>query len=582
MGLVIPWVMAGLAFALAGWGLLRPRSVEVVGVTRFYATPRAPEPPLIGQTGASIAISPDARAIVYIGLDDSDGERRLYLRRTEALSGRRIAGTDGASMPVFSPDGRWIAFLSEGRLRKVPVDGGSPLTIAQVPGDARGMHWGVGDLIVFNPATGQGLLRVSANGGDPEPVTTLGDDGTVDHRWPFVLPDGKGVLFTVFAGAPERAQIAVASLETGEVTEIGNGTAPLYVGGYIVFGRMDAGIASLLAAPFDLSTYQMTGSPVPVLEGVFIKTGGAGEYHVSPSGSLVYLLGDAEDAQLVFVDRNGTDRPLGIERGDYHTPRFSPDGRHVALIRGAPSGHDVWVYDDERSVLSRLTFDGTASAPLWSSDGTSIAFASRLAGAASVYRTLATGGDLVEPISESRGFVPGTWLDNDSVLIVIDNNAKFWELPIESSGEPSPWAHAPFIQSDPVTSPDGRWVAFTSNETGQGEVYVRARSGQRGQQQISTNGGEEPVWASSGRELFYRSPEAVVVVPVELGETFRALEPRALFSDNAYDRDFPTRAFDVHPNGDTFVMVQRSFGGALQLVVVIGWLEEVRRRATGQ
>ena len=562
----LPWGLATVAVgaALVGWFTRgEPTSMRV---TRFYATPVSGER-FESAIGTSLVLSPDGTRLVYLARSES-GEVHLYLRELDQLDGTPIPGTMNASMPFFSPDGKWLGFLADQRLRKVSLAGGPPITITPVPGDMRGVSWGPDGFIVFAPATGSGLFRVSDIGGEPEALTeTVPDSG--DHRWPFALPTGKGALFTIFPGLPE-AEIAVVSYETGHVARLVDGTNPLYVDGYLVFGQAEGATGALFAAPFDADKLEVTGPPVPLLEGVVIKGGGAGEYSVSTNGSFVYVSGTASDQTPVLVGRDGTERALDVPAGDYHMPRFSPDGRSFALSNGSGSVHDIWTYEIARGAFARLTFEGTNWDLLWTVDGRRIIYLS----SSGLLSRAADGSGGIDQLSSAR-LRPMSWGPEARSIVMYANSGDIWVVPLEGQDSAFALLDNPYLEVWPSLSPDGRFLAYGSNESGANQIYVEEFPGLGGRRQVSTGGGREPLWSRDGTELFYRSPEGFVSVPIDLTSGFDMGEPAVLFDDQ-YLNDV-TQAYDVHPDGDHFVFIKQ-VASSTQIVVVLNWLEELKER----
>ncbi|MGH9649781.1 MAG: hypothetical protein ACRD3I_04845, partial [Terriglobales bacterium] len=515
----------------------------------------------------ALALSPDGTRVAYVA--ESGGAVQLYLRAMDRLEASPLAGTERASGPFFSPDGQWIGFFAEGKLKKISVQGGSPVTICEAPEDDRGASWGPDDTIFFIPGFNVGLSRVSAAGGPPRALTTPdAAQGERTHRWPEVLPRGQAVVFTIGGlGSPDYyfdAKLAVLSLDTGKVKVLPvAGTNAHYApSGHLVFVSQ----GGLFAVPFDPRRLEVTGAAVPVLEGVMMNAGsGAVHYSLSRNGSLVYVPGEPEGASspLVWVTRQGTAQPLPAPLRPYRDPRFSPDGKRLAVTIRGPRNNDVWVYEIARNTLTRLTFEGSNRAPLWTPDGKRIAYASERPGPSnlSIYWKPADGSGAEERLTTSSNLqVPESWSPGGKLLAFTEfepPQADIWVLPMEGKRQPRPFLKTPAYEQSPVFSPDGHWLVYQSAESGQLEVYVQAFPGPGGKWQISSGGGEYPVWARNGRELFYYSGSKLMGVTITTQPTFAAGSPRLLLEGRpAASAAVTTSLYDVAPGGQQFIMAK--------------------------
>ena len=328
--------------------------------------------------GSAVAVSPDRASLVYLGA--RDGVDQLFLRSVDTLDTVAVRHTEQARSPFFSPDGRWIGFFAEGELRKVSLDGGPAVTICAAPGIAAGASWGPDDRIVFG-RLGFGLVRVAADGGALEPITEPDrDQAEIDHRWPEMVPGGRGVIFTIWTGSLETARVAVQSLETGRRWMLSPGSYPRAAGtDHVVFARPDG----LWAVRFSAERPNLVGSPVHVLDAVQLRHGGAADYDLADDGSLVYVPGPTERHNtLVWVDLEGRRTPISRDRRLYSSPRISPDGSHIAVtIQSREGAFDIWVYDLARDQWRRLPTVATSLDPIWTPDGKRITFASNALGA---------------------------------------------------------------------------------------------------------------------------------------------------------------------------------------------------------
>ncbi|MCH7476389.1 MAG: PD40 domain-containing protein [Gemmatimonadetes bacterium] len=448
-----------------------------------------------------------------------------------------------------------------------------------------GASWGANDVIVFGTAGGV-LMQVAAAGGTPEPIATLDTAiGETSHRWPEFLPGGDAVAFTSWSGTNETARIAIVSLASGRVTHLSEaGTNPHYtIGGHLVYTRSDG---SVVGVPFDIGNMAVTGQAIPLIAGVALGGGGVAELAVSRTGSLVYLPGGAASARrtLVMVDRQGVETPLTQDARPYTDPRFSPSGDLVAVqIDG-----DIWVYDVHQGTLSVRTFEGDNVYPTWSPDGTRLIFSSARPGQArSLYSVPADGSSRAEPFFESQSEVWESALSPDGQWLAIRTGTGSDRdiLAVSLEGEdrsPRPFAQTSFDERTLALSPDGRWLAYVSDESGQDEVYVRAFPEPTAQILVSVRGGSEPSWAPSGQELFYRTPNGMMAAAVQTAPVFRVTERELLFEDiyrTVGQLAAPVSQYDVDPRSGRFLMIKtEQAAGEAEIVVVVNWVEELRRR----
>jgi Tol biopolymer transport system component len=528
--------------------------------------------------------SPDGSQLVVRSRRPGES-RQLHIRPIDGFEARPLPGTEGAEMPFFSPDGGRIGYRSHGKLRKLSLAGGAPVTIGDATVMVVGASWGPDDTIVFATA-GSGLMKVSAHGGSPEPLTTL-QQGEQQHWWPQFLPDGKTIVFT--ADTKSGFRPALASLETGEhrvLEELGAGRVARYVpSGHLVYAEG----GRLLAVPFDPVRLRLTGTASSVLDGLHTSpTSGLAYFAVSNTGTLAYLSGrEAElERQLMLVDRQGVGKPIVDERGNFLSPSFSPDGTKVAAVRFLESGRsDIWVYALMSGARIRLTTEGENRWPIWGPDGDRITYARDYES----IQSKVVGGDEVEELHKSPNPpFPGSWTPGGEALIFFEfppeTRGDIWTLSEE--GEANPWIATEFSEGFPELSPDGRWLAYMSNESGRYEVYVQAFPGGSEKMTISTDGGFEPLWSPDGRELFYRIGERLMVVSIQTTPAFRSSRPRKLFDDHYISGltiNALARTYDVAPDGQHFLMMEGGEEeGGNQLHVVLNWFEELKRLAPGE
>ena len=579
----------GLVTGLAIWNL-KP-SPPPRPVSRTVITLPAGQHLAGLEDGPAVAFSPDGTHLAYIARQG--GTQQVYLRTMDSMDARPIPGSEGATEPFFSPDGQWVGFFAVGKLKKASVGGGAVLTLndAAVPG---GASWSSQGMIAFSPTAVGALQQVSGAGGVPQPLTRL-EKGEYSHGWPEFLPGGKAVLF---AAAPAsinwtNAQVAVQSVGTGERRNLIQGTHPHYApSGHLVYAQGE----NLMAVPFDPQRLTATGAAVPVVEGVLQSTfSGAAQYSISATGSLVYVPGVVQATQrsLVWVNRNGAEQPVAAPAHSYRTPRLSPDGRRVA-VGITEQETQVWLYDLSRETLTRLTFEGnTNNNPSWTPDGKRIAFTSNKEGPRSLFWQLADGSGGLERLTASEYLhVPTSWSPDGQLLAFNEINPTtgydIWVLrlgdPSASSGQirkAQPFLRTPFNEGAARFSPDGRWLAYISNESGRYEIYVQPYPGPGGKWQISTEGGTEPVWNPNGRELFYRSGEKMMEVEVTTQPSFSVGKPGVLFEGPYEPTPGTTPNYDVSPDGQRFLMVkgrEQAEAAPTQINVVLNWFEELKQK----
>jgi serine/threonine-protein kinase len=538
----------------------------------------------------TFAISPDGTRVVY----RTDVAGPLYSRRLDEANSTAIAGTDGALSPVFSPDGRWLAFFVGPTLKKVSFSGGAAVTVATLPVTLgaqgyRGVAWADDGTIAFSSSTGAGLFGVSHRGGEPTPLTVI--DRSADewgHRWPHFLPGGKAILYTVKSATLQSfddAQIVVRSLETGEQHIVAQGSSAHYVPtGHVVYARAGA----LYAVRFDAARLAVTGTPVKVADGVITHpdTGGA-QMAISKTGTLVFAAGSSKTAErpLLWVDRGGTARPVIERQAPFWFPRISPDGRRITVtMDGAFS--KVWVVEVERGTLTPVTqLAGDQGLGQWMPDSLHVTFAADTESSGTMRMfsdryDRAGNADLVFAGAESM--FPLSWSpDGKSLLyrlIKPGTDEDVWAYSKEDRTT-KPFLNGPAKESSAIFSPDGQWVAYVSADSGRDEVYVRPFPGPGKRTQISIDGGAAPVWSRDGKELFFTNGDTLFAVPVGLSPTFTNGKPQRLFS-GPYNFDEVTRNYDVSSDGRRFVVLpRRSEPAPRQLELILNWFEELERVA---
>ena len=511
--------LAGAALLVAAGALLKPapRPAPAAGHFTIELPDSAPVVTLDipGINEGPIALAPDGRQLVYVAADGSS--TRLYVRAMANLTPRALPGTEGARLPFFSPDGQWVGFFADGKLKKTPIAGGTPAILADAPLGC-GASWGPSGQIAFAPSDTSGIFLVSDEGGTPRALTTLDfAAGDNSHRWPQWLPGGRALLVTAIAWSRETSDVVMVDAASGSRRTVLAGAdfaryvpaAPGARTGHLVFVKAGA----LAAAPFDQAGAERAGAPVVVVEGVR-----SGQFDISASGTLAYAPGSgaAIDYSLVWVDRTGAAQPLTDLRRPYEDLHLSPDGRRVALTieeAGPYSPANVWLADTGRGTLTRLTFEGYSRDPVWTPDGSAVAFGSkRGASEFGIYRQRVDGQAEAELIWASPVPIwpdPQSW-SPDGRTLVFSTKAKetaedIWTLSLEGSREAKPWLQTPVNEWAGRLSPDGRWIAYNSDESGQPEVYVRPFPGPGGKWLVSQGGGGfNAIWSRDGRRLHFR------------------------------------------------------------------------------
>lgn len=583
VGLLLGALLVGFAFWLLTARLTSGRTSRAV--SRMTINLPDGEPLALAKFGplgigrTSMALSPDGAQLVYVV--DHHGKSQLYLRALDQFDARAISGTEGAYSPFFSPDGRSLGFFSGNKLKKVSLQGGEPVTLceARIP---HGASWGPDDTIVFADSEGVNVSRVSASGGKPETVSR-GKDRSDRAFYPEFLPGGKAVLISIKGfHNPDYGVIALLSLPTGERRVLlEGGTNPRYAAsGHIVFARSGA----IMAVPFDLARLEVTGSPVTLIEGVRIEEWGAAQFALSPEGMLVYASGGpAWIGNLTWVDQQGNSKPLAAPAQAYGPLTLSPDGQRVALtVVGATS--DVYIYDLTRNTFNRLTTEGWNYRPVWTPDGKRIIF-QRSSGPnqSQIVSQLADGSGAEEVLTTSESARWPSTLSSDGKVLAFQQNdpetgMDLNILPFEGDRQPYSWLKTKFNEWGAAISRDGKWIAYTSDESGQYEVYVRPFSGSGGKRQISTAGGEEVTWSPDGRTLFYREGQKWMSVAVQTQPDFSAETPKFMF-EGPY-LNVPGVSYDVAPDGQRFMMLEESLKQppTTHLNVVLNWFEELKQR----
>ena len=539
-------------------------------------------------TGTDIIISPDGTRIVYVS------QGRLFTRRLDQPVATPLPDTEAAFGPFFSPDGRWVAFFSQGKLKKISVDGGAAIGLCDAI-SGRGGSWADDGTIIAALGSLIGLSRVSESGGPPTPVTELAN-GEITHRWPQVLPGSKAVLFTANAAgaAYDRASIEVVSLsDRKRKTVHTGGTFGRYLpSGHLVYINR----GTLFAVPFDLDRLETRGSPMPIQDRIaYSTTNGYAQLDFSQTGTLVYSARSNETLITAqWMDPRGQTQPFITKPGEYLYPALSPDGKRLAFADAVSA--DLWVFDSQRNNATRLTFGGLAPTnPLWTSDSRYVLFQA----AGGMVWTRADGGGKAQPLTQSKNVqFPWSFSPDGKRLgfIEVDPQTGYdlWTMPIERddsgirpAGKPEAFLNSQADERYTSFSPDGKWIAYSSNESGMFQIYVRAFPNRGGQWLIGN--GVYPVWARNGRELFFRSEDNRVMVASYMvkGDTFVNDSPRVWADRRLADFGIVgTRTFDVAPDGTRVVVLlpEESPENAKtrNTTFLLNFFDEVRRRIAKQ
>ena len=587
---LIAWILAGIAVVVAGIALAANyfRSTPVdKRVLKLSIMP--PEKTTITMTGAvSIAISPDGQRLAFVA--NSAGKDLIWVRPLNSLSAQSLDGTDGVSAPsgiFWSPDGHSIGFFAGGKLKKIDVSGGPPQTVCDAP-DARGGTWNREGVILYNPiGSNQPLYRVSAvGGGDPTPATSLDkSQSETSHRWPYFLPDGRHFLY--FArGKLEHTGVYLASLDSKETTKLlGSSVNAVYAPpGWLLFMRNE----TLMAQPFDTNKLRLTDEPIPIAQPVSFNGGlGRGTFCVSENGVLIYRGGTGQINQPIWFDRAGKQLGSLGEPGLYFTLWLSPDERRVAADRMDPQTgtQDIWLFDLLRDIPSRFTTNPANDwYPLWSPDGNSIVFSSNRDGVPDLYLKNASGVSDEEVLLKSEEIkVADDWSADGKFIVYESRNSQtkldLWILPMFGDRKPFPFLQTLFNEQQAQFSSDGKWIAYTSDESGAPEVYVQTFPASGGKWRISTSGGAEPKWRRDGKELFYiAADKKLMTVDTKLGPTFEAGVPKALFETRVTVLTTFRNHYTVTGDGQRFLinsgLEETNF---TPISVVVNWTADLKR-----
>ena len=596
---VVRTVAAAVTLAVCGavTGALALRQFRpVTGTEPIQFTVTAPEghpfggPPAGGTGGATqLALSPDGRQLAFVAAEHDTFQ--IWIRSAAAVAPRLIAGTDGAAFPFWSPDGRHLAFFADGKLKRTAVAGGPPIVLCDAP-NARGGTWSRDNVILFGAGSNsEPIRRVSAAGGTPVPASRLDTAyGDTYHRWPSFLPDGRHFVFTAAIGvccpAPKTAEIRVGTLDSTDVLRLFQvDSAVQYASGHLLYSRD----GTLMAQPFDAAALKSTGEAFPVAEHVRVEGSRYASFSASANGVLAYGLGLSESSnRLTWRDRAGRVGESIGEPARLVGMALSPDERRVAVTVRTGNDQDIWIADAQRGTTSRFTFDpGVDLAPVWSPDGSHIVYEAARNGVMGLRLMLASGASNEETLLEERGGIvtPTDW-SHDGRYILFERSttsrqaSDIWALPLFGDRKPFAVIATPFVDLAAVFSPDGRWIAYQSNETGSPEVYVQPFPPTGGKYQASKNGGRMPIWSADGKELYYIEPrdDRLMAVAVDGSHAeFEMAAAQALFVSGAAVGG-TNREYAVSKDRQRFLINMRGDQATAEpITVVVNWLAAVQK-----
>jgi serine/threonine protein kinase len=604
----LPWtIAAGLAAALLlTLVALRQSSHSAENRQVILSLSLSPDQKLNTNNGPAFAISPDGSRLVFVTRGGSDLAGQLYLQELDKKDPVLLDGAGAAAAPFFSPDGQWIGFFGEGKLKKISVRGGASISLCDVAA-YRGAAWGEDDTIIFPTQYTSALYRIPASGGTPQPATHLDSNrAETTHRWPQFLPGGKAVLFTSssnnnFFG---NARVEAAPFDSGTPKLL---VENAYYGRYLPGGYLSyVSQGTLFVAPFDADSLKVTGTAIPLLQNIDADLSNAGvQFAVSDTGIAVYSSGGAasQSMNLVLLDRTGQSTVLLKDVTDASSPRISPDGKKLAFEKGSGG---VWVYDIVRGTTSAVTTVAGANYPIWTSDGQRLTYSYLPANSGKtigqrLFWKRADGTGEEEPLSPENpeNSYASSWSPDGKTLAFMRSSLKngtccdIWTIKLDEQGKPQEprlfldlSGEKGFVSRGPMFSADGDWLAYASVESGRPEIFVVPFRGSGGKWQISTSGGVEPHWSKTGHELFYVRGAKLMAVPYTVDKnSFQAGTPQELGQYRMQMRA-PYTSYDIAPDGQHFVAFRFPDDrppASPEPTVVLNWLDEVRRQvASGQ
>ena len=585
----MPWIVTGLFAMLAAFAFLlpylRPAQKQEVEAVRLTI------PPPARGVVSTLSVSPDGRRVVY-GAPNTDGKQVLWLRSLDSTTAQPLPGTDNPFFTTFwSPDSRFLGFVSstDNKLKRVDVNGGAPQSLANAP-NGRGGTWNRDGVIVFAPAAEGPLSRVSSTGGPVTEVTALDQSRKeISHRYPWFLPDGRHFLFFARGATYEGNSVCVGSLDSKEFKRLINADSGAVYSppGYLLYVRE----GTLMAHRFDLERLELKDEPIPIADAVigFDLTSNLARFSVSENGVLVYYGGtEFNKADLIWVDRKGRQIGEVAKAADYGYIRLSRDNKRlVTALRDPSTRWDLWIFDLADGGQTRFTFDSANEVfPIWSPDGARIAFSSNRSGQVNMYQKLSNGSGNEEQILVSDQPIFCNDWSSDGEFIVFHKlsgttRADIWVLPLSGDRRPFAYLETQFGEREARFSPNGRWIAYTSDETGPREVYIQSFPIGRGKWQISRGGGGPPKWRADGKEIFYVSGDTLMSVEVKMvGDTFEMATPQPLFEIRGAPLPgaLGGAAFDASADGQKFLIgISVQEATFTPITVVLNWTADLRR-----
>jgi len=570
----IAWAVAGIAVVLlAALGLRGGRPDAAAQQIRFIV----PLPDKL--SGVELPrISPDGHMMAFAA-QDSTGRTMIWVRPMNALTVNPLPGTERAGRPFWSPDSRYLAFAADGKIKKVAITGGPPVVVCDAPNGYDG-SWSRNGVILYDGGTTDPIMRVNAAGGVP--ASAVPGDSTFAVGWPAFLPDGKHFFFTKLpvVGPPE-IMLGTLGKPGGQPLGITGSRVEYSPDGYLLFARE----RTLLAQRFDLGRRKLVGEPFPVAEDLPVSSSGQANFTVSDNGVLVYRATGSVLSRMVWLDRAGHETGQVAATADYRAPSLSPDGRRVVVRRrdSDAANADVWMIEPARGTTSRFTFDPAVdSSPVWSPDGSQIAWASTRGGVDGIWLKSAGGLGQEQQIAKPGPFTaPLDWSRDGKWLLysVVDprSGVDLWALPMTGEHTPQLVLQTQFNEARARFSPDGRWVSYQSDESGRTEVYVASFQGSAGKWQISADGGSDPDWSPDGRELFYLArDQRLMSVAITPGETLAPGTPQPLFRVQT-EGGTRRNVYEVAPDGQRFLFLLPAGDSGTPITAVVNWRPADRR-----
>jgi Tol biopolymer transport system component len=583
------WTAAVVATAAAIWLAIagsRRQAEPRPAVWAFLPPPRGAEFHFVGPGAGSLTLSPDGKFLTFAAMGDEG--LKLWLRPLEGVEARPIPGTEDGRYPFWSPDSGFIGFFARGKLKKIAVSGGAAIDICDVRADPRGGTWSRDGVILFEPHWREGLHQVSADGGVPQPVTRIDENRReTTHRWPLFLPDGRHYLYLAGSHVAEDTSgentIYLGQLDSNDRRLLLHARSnAVYASGFLLYVRG----RQLVAQRFDPKRLTLEGEATAVVDGVRYERGFfQGVFSASETGILAYQRGEGETKTRVrWYDRAGNPGDYLTEPAFHFEARLSPDGKTAAVSTGDPG--DIWLYDLSRGIRTRLTFDPMGDlGPVWSPDGKAIYYSSDRKVHWRIYRRPASGSGPEETITAEAELASAWDVSADGRFLVYEQNATkagrkedLWILPLTGGDKPTSFLAGPFSETEASFAPNGRWLAYTSDESGRREVYVTSFPGREGRWQVSSGGGAAPRWRRDSREIFFVAPDRrIYSVEVRPGKAFEAGAPKPLFPTQI--ARLPFASYDVTADGQRFLVTELVRTEEPEpITLVVDWTAALRGR----